>query len=88
LEIHVKALGVTLLCTCLGAGLALTADAAGSDATPKPLQDWPRIESAIGKDPALEARIRKIVAEMTLAQKIGQMTQPEITSVTPAEVRS
>ncbi|KAF1717011.1 beta-glucosidase [Pseudoxanthomonas yeongjuensis] len=82
-----KALCVTFLCTCLGAGLALAADASASDASPKPLQDWPRIESAIGKDAAVEARVRKIVAEMTLAQKIGQMTQPEISSVTPAEVR-
>ena len=82
-----KALCVTFLCACLGPGLALAADAAASDANPKLLQDWPRIESAIGKDAAVEARVRKIVAGMTLAQKIGQMTQAEIKSVTPAEVR-
>ena len=82
-----KALCVTFLCACLGPGLALAADAAASDANPKLLQDWPRIESAIGKDAAVEVRVRKIVAGMTLAQKIGQMTQAEIKSVTPAEVR-
>lgn len=35
-----------------------------------------------------EAKIRRIVASMTLEQKIGQMTQPEIGSVTPAQVRN
>jgi beta-glucosidase len=49
--------------------------------------DWPRIKSAISKDPVIEARIAKILAGMTLQQKIGQMTQPEIKFVTPDEVR-
>jgi beta-glucosidase len=35
----------------------------------------------------LEARVREIVGKMTLAQKIGQMTQAEIKSVTPDDVR-
>ena len=46
-----------------------------------------RIASAIAADPAQEAQIRAIVAHMTLAQKIGQMTQAEIRAITPAEVR-
>jgi beta-glucosidase len=36
---------------------------------------------------AQEARIRDIVAHMTLAQKIGQMTQADIRAVTPDDVR-
>ncbi|OOG55658.1 glycoside hydrolase family 3 N-terminal domain-containing protein [Rhodanobacter sp. C03] len=48
--------------------------------------DWPAIESRLPADPALESRMRKIVASMNLAQKIGQMTQAEIKSITPAEV--
>lgn len=51
------------------------------------LTDWPAVHSAIEKDPALEARVANIVSGMTLAQKIGQMTQPEIKSVTPEEVK-
>jgi beta-glucosidase len=51
-----------------------------------PLKDWPAVHSAIGKDAALEAKVAAIVAGMTLQQKIGQMTQPEIKSVTPAQV--
>lgn len=48
--------------------------------------DWPFISSSIGKDPVIEARISQILAGMSLAEKVGQMTQPEIKSITPAEV--
>jgi len=49
--------------------------------------DWPAVKGARGGDPALDARVRRIVSGMTLAQKIGQMTQAEIKSITPDEVR-
>ncbi|WP_300122241.1 glycoside hydrolase family 3 N-terminal domain-containing protein [Rhodoferax sp.] len=52
----------------------------------RPLEDWPHITSAIPKDAAIEVEVARILAGMTLPQKIGQMTQPEIKSVTPAEV--
>jgi beta-glucosidase len=38
-------------------------------------------------NPALETRIDTIVGSMTLAQKVGQMTQPEIKTATPDDVR-
>jgi beta-glucosidase len=66
----------------LGAG---SADAAAP--TPAPLADWPQVRSAIRPDAALEAKIARIVAGMTLAQKVGQMTQPEIKTATPEQVR-
>ena len=49
--------------------------------------DWPAIKTSHGEGAALEARVHRIVAGMTLAQKIGQMTQAEIKSITPDEVR-
>ncbi len=55
-------------------------------AAPAQLNDWPHVTSAISKNPELEARIAQIVANMSLAQKIGQMTQPEIKTITPAQV--
>ncbi|MBT9491387.1 MAG: glycoside hydrolase family 3 C-terminal domain-containing protein [Paucibacter sp.] len=58
----------------------------GAAAQAAPMTDWPRIQSAVVADPALEARVQKIIAGMSLAQKIGQMTQPEIKFITPAEV--
>ncbi len=51
------------------------------------LKDWPKISSPVAKDPAMEKRIAEIVAGMTLEQKVGQMTQAEIRSVTPSQVR-
>jgi beta-glucosidase len=54
---------------------------------PHRLNDWPAISSPVRKDAAMEARIAEIVAGMTLEQKIGQMTQAEIRSVTPTQVR-
>ncbi len=53
-----------------------------------PLADWPRIPSAIKPDKALEAQVARIVASMTLAQKVGQMTQPEIKNATPDDVKN
>ena len=59
--------------------LAATAGAA-------PLPDFPRVASLV-EDAALEARAREIVGAMSLRQKVGQMTQPEIKTITPAQVR-
>ncbi len=56
-------------------------------ATAAPLTDWPAVRSAIAKDAALEQRVRDIVGKMTLAQKVGQVTQPEIKSATPEDVK-
>jgi beta-glucosidase len=98
MEMHVKAVSETLLGACVAAGLSLavvacqpvaepkvaTAAAPGGDAS---LTDWPRLHSAIAADPAIEARAKQILASMTLAQKVGQMTQPEIKSITPEQVR-
>jgi beta-glucosidase len=51
------------------------------------LKDWPHIDSAIKPDAAMEAKIARIVSQMTLRQKIGQMTQAEIKAVTPEDIR-
>jgi beta-glucosidase len=74
----------------LAVALTLPAFAAQPAATPaaKPLADWPRVTSVLKKDAALEARVAEILGKMTLAQKIGQMTQPEIKAVTPDDVRT
>ena len=48
---------------------------------------WPRAAIPATTDAALDAHVRSIVAGMTLEQKVGQMTQAEIRSITPDEVR-
>src|SRR5438067_1253796 len=50
-------------------------------------QTWPRAASNTLPDAALESRVHAIVAGMTLEQKIGQMTQADIRSITPDDVR-
>lgn len=50
-------------------------------------QIWPKASIPATRDRGVEARVRSIVAGMTLEQKIGQMTQPDIRSITPDEVR-
>jgi beta-glucosidase len=50
------------------------------------LNDWPKIESQLKGDRKDEARIKAILKGMTLAEKVGQMTQPEIGAITPADV--
>ncbi|MFZ6731104.1 glycoside hydrolase family 3 protein [Undibacterium sp. Ji42W] len=53
----------------------------------KNLAAWPQVQSVISKDPAIETKVAAIVKGMTLEQKIGQMTQPEIKAITPDDVR-
>src|SRR4051812_4001596 len=49
---------------------------------------WPRAAvPAAPSEGAIEARARSIVAGMTLEQKVGQITQADIRSITPDDVR-
>lgn len=63
--------------------LAATLLASGAGAA----EIWPRADIPLTRDAALEARVHSIVAGMTLEQKVGQMTQADIRSITPDEVR-
>ena len=56
-------------------------------AAPERLALWPVSARARQSDPLLEARVAAIVSRMTLEQKIGQMTQADIRSITPEDVR-
>jgi beta-glucosidase len=51
-------------------------------------QMWPVVVSAVPKDPRIEARIAELLRKMTLEQKVGQMIQADIRSVTPEDVRT
>lgn len=66
-------------CLCLAAAFLVPG--------PSAAQTWPRAVAAAQGDPALDARVRSIVAGMTLEQKVGQMTQADIRSITPDDVR-
>ncbi|HEX8239948.1 MAG TPA: exo 1,3/1,4-beta-D-glucan glucohydrolase [Allosphingosinicella sp.] len=48
---------------------------------------WPAVRSRVPHDGAAEARINAILAQMSLEEKVGQIIQPDISSITPEEVR-
>ncbi|HUG46443.1 MAG TPA: glycoside hydrolase family 3 N-terminal domain-containing protein, partial [Sphingomicrobium sp.] len=48
---------------------------------------WPDVESRVPGDPAMEARIDRILAAMPLEEKVAQIIQPDISSVTPEDVQ-
>lgn len=50
-------------------------------------QLWPKIDSHIKKDPAIEKRVQEILSSLSLEQKVGQMMQAEIKFVTPQQVK-
>jgi beta-glucosidase len=81
-------------------GLASLAAAGGSAAgavqsspsmasAPAPVHPaiWPAARSPIGLDPHIEDRITDILGRMSLEEKVGQVLQPEMRSITPNEVR-
>ena len=49
--------------------------------------DWPNVHSRVATDPAIEARIDAILAKMPIEEKVAQLVQPDISSVTPADMR-
>jgi beta-glucosidase len=52
-----------------------------------PKVNWPTINSAVKKDPAIESRIDDLITRMTLEEKIGQLIQPEIKFLTPEDIK-
>lgn len=48
---------------------------------------WPKITSAVAQDPAMEQKIDALIARMTLEQKVGQLIQPELRYITPADIK-
>lgn len=66
--------------------VALVACKTESDKTATAVQ-WPKVNSPIEKDPAMEARISELLARMSVEQKVGQMIQAEIRYITPEQVR-
>ena len=77
--------GIVLLGTLL-----LSPALAHSSGAASAASRWPTVgaRNHTARNAALdEALIRRIVAGMTLEQKVGQMTQPNIWSITPDDVR-
>lgn len=63
--------------------LLLAGCAPGAITAPAPVA----VTAPAAADAAMERRIAEIVAGMTLEQKVGQITQPDVRYITPDEVR-
>lgn len=50
-------------------------------------QLWPALKPPIPRDAGLEARIRALLAKMSVEEKVGQIVQADINSATPEDVR-
>ncbi|MEI9932540.1 MAG: glycoside hydrolase family 3 N-terminal domain-containing protein [Rhizomicrobium sp.] len=48
---------------------------------------WPLGESGIARDASMETEIARLLAQMTLEEKVGQTIQADFSSVTPDDVR-
>ena len=48
---------------------------------------WPKLNIAVKKDDAIEAKIANFLQTMTLEQKVAQMIQPEIRDITVEDMR-
>ncbi|MDF2178808.1 glycoside hydrolase family 3 N-terminal domain-containing protein [Aliiglaciecola sp. CAU 1673] len=48
---------------------------------------WPKLDIAIKPDAAVEARVKDLLAKMTLEQKVAQVIQPEIRDITVEDMR-
>lgn len=48
---------------------------------------WPRLDIAVKKDAGIENKIEKLLATMTLEQKVAQMIQPEIRDISVDDMR-
>ncbi len=76
------ALGTAPVCAATDASSAASA-AASAEAH---AELWPQRESKLALDPEVERRIDGLIAAMSVEQKVGQIIQADIASVTPDDV--
>jgi beta-glucosidase len=73
------------LLLCVGGAALWSAALAHPTSTHQP-SSWPQVARPT-PDRQIEAKVAALLARMTLEQKVGQMVQPDIRSVTPDDVR-
>ncbi|MCA1734217.1 MAG: hypothetical protein LC732_11510, partial [Acidobacteria bacterium] len=49
---------------------------------------WPPAAAPLALDPGMERAIADLLRRMTLEEKVGQVIQPSITTITPEDVRT
>jgi beta-glucosidase len=71
----------------LGACSGKPGQAASAEAKPATASPWPEVKWPLAQDPAIEKRIAELLATMTVEEKVGQLVQGDIASITPDDVR-
>ena len=75
------ALGIAPLSASTDGSAAAATASAEADA-----ELWPQRESKLAPDAEIEGRIDALIAAMSVEQKVGQIIQADIASVTPDDV--
>jgi len=70
------------------AATALAATVAFAAPSPEPAVHWPSVHSAVQEDAAIEARITRIMAKMSLEEKVGQTIQADISAIQPEDLKT
>ncbi len=70
------------LAACKGEDKAAVPAATQADANP-----WPQVTWPLAEDAAMEKRITDLMATMTVEEKVGQLVQGDIASITPDDLR-
>jgi beta-glucosidase len=83
---------ITVLGGCGGAEVSKsnTKASVSTSAAVKPIihpEFWPKQSSPIARDPQQETKIAELLAKMTLEEKVGQVIQADIASVTPQDLQ-
>jgi len=74
-----------------GAGAQETAGAAAAGATPSAVahpEKWPKLPLKLRRDSRVEARIDVMLSRMSVEDKVGQLLQVDIASITPADLET
>jgi beta-glucosidase len=72
---------------CQDTANTIDAQTRGTQTQASGAEIWPAIDSAVERNAEIEARIDKLLTQMTIEEKVGQMIQPEIKQVTPEDVK-
>ncbi len=84
---HPLLLGMALALACASVAGAAPAPAKDAGTVRIDPAQWPQPAWPLALDPAMETRIDALMAAMTLEEKVGQIVQGDIASITPDEVR-
>src|SRR6516165_3813702 len=70
---------------CVGVRTAAGADRKAASVVHP--ERWPKLHPPLARDPLLEARVEQLLARLTPAQRVGQLIQADIGSITPDDLR-